>query len=639
MGRKFTVLTIDDEPDLIQYYRDVLDHTMADEYAQELASIHQLSLKDLPEITENRELFELLTASSGEAGLEIVKEQARLGTPVSVLFCDMRMPGGWDGLETAARIRQLDPHISIIFVTALMDYSLSEIRQRIGENFTFLTKPLQSDELYQVAISAAITWEQLAEMRRINQSKDHYLASVSHELRTPLSAIIGNVELVVEEIGDRFDASHFKMLQDTLAAARSQLALVNDILDISKMESGKFEIDEYPYDLNEMVSGVKSLFSIKAKSHGITFAVERGYQPENLLIGDQQRIHQILVNLLSNAIKFTEQGTVRLAINKRGERLLFEVEDSGIGIEESAIQKLFSPFTQANKSISNRFGGTGLGLNISQSLAEQMGGTIHVSSVLGEGTCFTLDLPLHESDEAVVIREEEEWEPYLSSLQFSGHVLLVEDTKELQVMVAHMLKNTGLTVEVADDGSEAVEKGLAGQYDLILMDMRMPVMDGVEATRLLRGMGVDVPIIALTANVMSEHKSAFIKAGASGFIKKPIDRVGFITTLSEHLTLVDTDEEAPPQRESEPLISNDLKKVFLEQLRHHSSVLFEALEQDDLEKMMEIGHKMKGCATTFGFDEAAQTGIVLCKAYRADQQGQVRDAAQALLQQMKQHLA
>ena len=313
-----------------------------------------------------------------------------------------------------------------------------------------------------------------------NKAKDDFLASMSHELRTPLTAIIGNSEYL---LGGGACGSANCMEPDALgvlgsikSAGEMQLVLVNDILDASKIDSGKFTIEEGAYDLKKMLKRVEDLFLFKTKEAGLGFTLHQQQEETHQLIGDGQRIGQILTNLVSNAIKFTASGDVILRSRREGERLIFEVEDSGIGMSAEGSAKLFNRFEQADGSISKRFGGSGLGLYISLNLAELMGGSIEVLSEEGVGSTFTVVLPYQQSDKLV-----EKGETDHTALQthqtLKGTVLIAEDVALLQQLVRRMLEKIGVSVTLVENGKEAVEQVQQHTFDLVLMDMQMPIME------------------------------------------------------------------------------------------------------------------------------------------------------------------
>ncbi len=373
------------------------------------------------------------------------------------------------------------------------------------------------------------------ELAQANRTKDEFLASMSHELRTPLSSIIGYTELIAQRAEDE----ELKELNHAVEmAGRCQLALVNDILDVSKIESGKFAIEEGPYRLEQLLDQLHSMHSSRASEVGLQFTIEQRFRQEGFLLGDAQRISQILTNLVGNAIKFTQQGRVSLTVEQADEWLIFSVEDTGIGMGSETQERLFRRFEQADGSISRRFGGSGLGLYISLNLAEMMRGTIEVESEEGKGSLLRLILPYRPTAAPTVQRQtsEQQCADIADMLvPLSGHVLVAEDTPALQLLVKKMLEGLGLEVSVVVNGAQAVAQARSTRFDLILMDMQMPGMDGIEANKVLRSEGDQTPIVALTANVMQKHRDMFREAGSNGFIAKPIDRKELGRVLQQFL--------------------------------------------------------------------------------------------------------
>ncbi len=442
-----------------------------------------------------------------------------------------------------------------------------------------ITRFMMSEKLYFVAgvvdISDRIAREEVLQHAKeqaeaANRSKDEFLASMSHELRTPLTAIIGNAEylserLVIPELKE--------VVRDIGVAGQAQLNLVNDILDMSKIESGKFTIEETPYDLARLLRDIENMLKLRVQDAALELLVEQKSREEYKLVGDSHRIGQILINLLSNAIKFTEQGVIQLTSWVESGMIHFEVRDSGIGMTHEEQSRLFKKFEQADGSISRRFGGSGLGLYISFHLAEMMGGAISATSNKGVGSSFILSLPYRTSDIKISPHGELCSDKGGSEQQFSGTVLVVEDTPALQLLERRILEGMGMTVTTADHGQQAVELVEEQFFDLILMDMQMPVMDGIEATRKLREKGVKTPIYALSANVMVKHREQFELAGSDGFVAKPINKDELSTVLERHLERV-TEQVARAVQRVEPIEWEDEYSVgsaFID--REHQQVM------------------------------------------------------------------
>ena len=392
---------------------------------------------------------------------------------------------------------------------------------QVGDNFNQMVDQLQQ------------SMEDLIKQKKV---KDDFLASMSHELRTPLTTIIGNSELMGRK---GLDQDQQQLLNSINISGHTLLYLVNDVLDFSKIQAGKFSIDQHMFDLTVLLEEIALIFSAQASAKGLAFVVQREGQLKEKVWGDDKRIGQILINLLSNAVKFTAQGEVALLVSvicdDAGEQLCFSVRDDGIGVSPKDQARLFQPFEQADNTISRQFGGTGLGLHISWRLAQLMEGTITVVSELGHGACFDLLLPLKRGQS--IEQQQQRVQQEATHETFKGEVLLAEDTIELQMLIKRILQSYGLRVTVANNGREAIEQWEQERFDLILMDMQMPEMDGIEATQQLRALGCSVPVVALTANVLPQHRERFDKAGGDGFLEKPLDRKKLQRVLLQYLEL------------------------------------------------------------------------------------------------------
>ncbi|EOC1765292.1 ATP-binding protein [Vibrio fluvialis] len=354
-----------------------------------------------------------------------------------------------------------------------------------------------------------------------NQSKSQFLAMMSHELRTPLNAVLGLIDL----LRDDSDAYQQEMLEQMENSAELLLVIINDILDLSRIESGHFELQRHWISLSKKLQHALEYHSQVAQAKDIKFNVKASICEQFEYWVDSVRLTQILFNIIGNAIKFTHQGFVDVSLVTARDRLEIEVRDSGIGIDNERIEHLFSPFIQADTSITRNYGGTGLGLAITKHLVELMGGTIKVNSKLGEGSLFTISIPLESRSTAAANQNAGQLSDTKTydALDNSKHILVVEDTKTNQMVIQLLLNRMGYNVTIANNGQHAlelIEKNRS--FDLIFMDISMPIMDGIQATRILRSQRLTTPIIALTAHSMNSDHQNCLAAGMNDIVLKPI---------------------------------------------------------------------------------------------------------------------
>ena len=356
--------------------------------------------------------------------------------------------------------------------------------------------------------------------------KNDFLAMISHELRTPMNGVLGMLE-ILSSTALSAEQSHYAGLASD--SARHLLGLLNDLLDLSKIEAGKLDIRDEPFDLSRQIARASDLLAAKAAAANLDFSVSIGEGLPAIVSGDDDRLRQILVNLLGNAIKFTRQGSVSLSVTEVSRTpfaitLRFSIHDTGPGIAPEILPKLFQPFTQGSTSLSRRYGGTGLGLSICRELTQRMGGHISAESKLGHGSTFTFSLPFRLPADADPSRLRERGPSV--SYSFPGvRVLLAEDNPINQIVAVRFLQRLGCQVDIAADGRQVMERWDSGHYDLILMDCQMPLMDGLEATRAIRSgesTAARTPIIALTANAMPEDQRRCLDAGMDDYLAKPI---------------------------------------------------------------------------------------------------------------------
>lgn len=372
------------------------------------------------------------------------------------------------------------------------------------------------------------------------RAKSDFLSMMSHEIRTPMNAIIGFIHLFDRQ---NLTEKQLSYLEKIKLSAGALLCVINDVLDLSKIEAGKLEVERVPFQLHSVINTVQSIVSFTTRDKGLDLQMDVEEGLPEWVMGAPSRLQQVLLNLMSNAIKFTPQGFVRLSVRKltpsAGDhhgtgltpQILFEVSDSGIGVAPEHMSKLFTPFTQADSSVSRKYGGTGLGLAICRQLTELMGGSIKAHSRVGEGASFQVRLPL----ESAPPQDIPQAGPALASRSPMGSalVLVVDDNLINQEIAKALLEAEGLMVDVVDNGEQAISQVCKQRYDLVFMDLQMPVMDGLEATRRIRNLGRDdaaalghlstLPIIAMTANALQDDKERCLKAGMDAHLGKPID--------------------------------------------------------------------------------------------------------------------
>ncbi len=362
-------------------------------------------------------------------------------------------------------------------------------------------------------------------------AKSAFLATMSHEIRTPLNGVLGMAQAMAS---DGLDTTQRERLAIIQQSGEALLAILNDVLDLSKIEAGKLEIEQIPFKLSSVAGTACSAFADLARAKGVTLTLDLG-SAAGCYLGDPTRVRQILYNLVSNAVKFTDDGQVRIEAGYDDGHLEIRVTDTGVGISQDNLGKLFGKFDQLDSSTTRRFGGTGLGLSICHELAQLMDGEIAVTSFAGVGSTFTLRLPLKRLGDEV--GEAQEAVDEAEAAPLSLRVLAAEDNRVNQIVLTTLLGQVGVSPTIVDDGQAAVDAWNSGEWDVILMDVQMPVLDGVAATRAIREAEAATgrrrtPIIALTANAMAHHVSQYLAAGMDTHVSKPIQAMALYEALA-----------------------------------------------------------------------------------------------------------
>lgn len=405
--------------------------------------------------------------------------------------------------------------VSVVFLILLL------VLYKASENA--LSRDLKEKEL--------LKQKELA--NQANKYKSEFLANMSHELRTPLNAIIGFNKILLESETNKDKKGKLEIIN---SSSNTLLQLINDILDISKVETGKIELEKIKFNIHELVNSVCKVFSFQLEQKNINFTLDMSIDVPQYIVGDPLRIKQIFMNLFSNAIKFTPENksiSIQVVFNTSSSLLSIIVKDEGIGIDESKIDYIFEKFTQEDSNTTRQYGGTGLGLPISKSLANIMGGDISVSSIKTEGSTFSFYFPAE-----VTNKEEDKSEN--KSIEISTinktKILLVDDNELNQILFIELLKDLNVDITVANDGIEALEYYIDKDFDIIFMDDKMPKMDGKTTTRKIKEINKNhPPIIALTANALVSDRESFLEAGAVDFLSKPIEIEKLKKILKEYL--------------------------------------------------------------------------------------------------------
>ncbi len=477
------------------------------------------------------------------------------------------------------------------------------------------------------------------------QAKSEFLANMSHEIRTPMTAILGYGELMM----DRQQSTEER--DNCLAVIRRNgehlLELINDILDVSKIEASKFMIEPSPCSIPSIVADVVSTMNVRARQKGIGLSVEyTGPLPE-MIQTDGVRVRQSLMNLVGNAVKFTDEGSVRVVVSlvdqwrDVGAAVRMQVIDTGVGISPESLKRLFESFVQADASTSRKYGGTGLGLVITRHIAHLLGGDVEVDSTPGEGSTFSLTIPtgplegvkMLDDPSQVVLETMDKARVPVSRALVGRRVLLAEDGEDNQRLISMVLRKAGAEVTVVENGVFAVASAMSNQFDMILMDMQMPEMDGYEATASLRRQGYEGAILALTAHAMASDRQRCVAAGCNDYLSKPIDQAHLISTIADYAgTAAEAGDaqsgaSAAAQPGDEDVIICKLDDdcevaevidLFVVGLGTKVESMREAIKNGCYDDARKQAHQLKGTGGTFGYPKVTEAAAEVESAVEAE---------------------
>ncbi|MDD3813749.1 MAG: response regulator [Desulfocapsaceae bacterium] len=576
-----------------------------------------------------------------------------------IILLDVMMPG-MNGFSFCRKLKK-DPKyqdIPVIFLTSLSQQT-DIVKGFDAGGQDYIIKPFNQQELLARVRTHIHLHDTLLENKRLsrlaldaNRSKSEFLASMSHEIRTPLNSIIGMAEVLAETVLSSEQHEYVRIFR---SAGENLLEIINDILDLSKIEAGQTELESIDFDLPTLLDSVTSLVSLRADEQETLIHTHIDSDVPFYLKGDPTRLRQILLNLVGNAVKFTQKGKVEIKVSTETQsgheqKLLFSITDNGIGIPADKQQLIFDSFTQADSLTTRKYGGTGLGLTICQKLLNIMQGRIWLISQPEKGSTFFFTIPFSQ---ATSPRPEIDTnigiQPARCELLQTARILLVDDNKDNCNLIRLYLYNTPFTLKTAGNGQEAVTTFCAKPYDLVLMDIEMPIMDGYEATQKIRQweqrqQRTPVPIIALTAHAFIRFKKKCLDAGCNDFLTKPVKKAKLIETIATHLQLSGQIQVKPvplgadfiTNSEDTPnllILDQKIAKLiprFMINKRQDVKQMLETLETGAMADLKKQAHTVKGTSWMYGFTHLGNLCQALEKSTEADDQLQARHLLQEI---------
>ena len=586
--------------------------------------------------------YKVMLGGNAEEAMKLLHTMAP-----DIILLDVMMPGT-NGFSFCRKLKKNKKYqdIPVIFLTSLSQQT-DIVKGFDAGGQDYIIKPFNQQELLARVRTHIHLHDTLLENKRLSRlaldaslSKSEFLASMSHEIRTPLNSIIGMAEVLAETTLSEEQQEYVRIFR---SAGESLLEIINDILDLSKIEAGQTELEAIDFDLPTLLESVTTIVSLRADEQETTIRTHIDSDVPFYLNGDPTRLRQILLNLVGNAVKFTSKGQVEITVSTKSqsgpdpEQLLFAIKDNGIGIPADKQQLIFESFTQADSLTTRKYGGTGLGLTICQKLLTIMRGHIWLTSQPGEGSTFFFTIPFSQ---AIAPRPEintnSELQPARCDMLPAARILLVDDNKDNCNLIHLYLRNTPFTLKIAANGQEAVKAFCAKPFDLILMDIEMPIMDGYEATQKIRQWEqkhkrAPVPIIALTAHAFIRFKKKCLDAGCDDFLTKPVKKSKLIETIATHLQLsgqIQTEPVAMPpdgttDGKDDPnrlILDKKLAKLiprFMINKKRDAKKMLATLATGAMQDLKKQAHTVKGTSWMYGFTHLGNLCLALEKSAEA----------------------